>query len=124
MPSGERPDIIPDRYIVTLKHYLTASEASAHCSKIQELCSKASTTSTQDAGTTPKSFLTFGIRGGDEVEAASTEGSSSGDSRFHGYATMLTPDMLETVKGSHEVFAWHVSSYEELLIVSCKGRRY
>jgi hypothetical protein len=101
-PSGDKPDIIPDQFIVTLKPFLTSSEVDAHCTQIRDLCSAVGTTSS-DSGAAPlASFLTFGIGNSEGVSTVSAEDSTPQDT-LRGYSGVFTGEVLDAVRKSNEV---------------------
>jgi len=101
-PSGDKPDIIPDRFIVTLKPFLTSSEVGAHCARIRDLCSPVGITSTDDGAAPLSTFLTFGLGGSEGVSTASAEDLNLQDT-LRGYSGVFTGEVLETVQKSNEV---------------------
>jgi hypothetical protein len=101
-PSSDKPDIIPDRFIVTLKPFLTSSEVDTHCARIRDLCSPVGITSTDDGAAPLSTFLTFGLGGSEGVSTASAEDSNPQDT-LRGYSGFFTGEVLETVQKSNEV---------------------
>lgn len=107
-------DIIPDRYIVSLKPFLSRKEVESHCSAIERHCSEhpiASTTSApperplgSDTGddSVESTFRQFTIG---ETPAQDVMGAASVPSihTFRGYFGLFSQATLEEIEGSPDV---------------------
>lgn len=97
-----RPDIVPDGYIVSLKSYLTPSEVQAHCDMIRGLCASVATTTSGDETFQP-SILQFSMTSQATTTAALSDTETVGES-LCGYAGVFTPEIVQKISESQEVF--------------------